>query len=92
MFQAVVVNGGSHPLLHKSEERLPVAEQVARVAEREAVGITSVHTPGQHVALAEKLVDAIGTALGVDTGTIPESQFEEAILAAARILEQEARS
>jgi len=39
--------------------------------------------------LAVQLVDRIGDILGVDTGTISEWKFEEAVEAATEILERE---
>jgi hypothetical protein len=40
--------------------------------------------------IAERLVDAIGEALGVDTGTVPEIIFAQAKAAAARLLDGKA--
>lgn len=37
-------------------------------------------------ALAEKLVDAVGQVLGVDTGTISEHKFDLAVKAAQQVL------
>lgn len=50
-------------------------------------GMETTTNDSNKPTLAESLVDAIGEALGVDTGTIPESRFADALEAAQKILD-----